>query len=56
VGSIHRFERAFGLDRAIPTIKSEILSAKSTRVAAASGATDTSMAYAQSVQSALDRA
>jgi hypothetical protein len=43
-------------DRAIPTMKSEILSAQSTRVAAASGATYTSKAYAQSVQSALDRA
>ena len=43
-------------DRAIPTMKSEILAAQSTHVAAASGATYTSMAYAQSVQSALDKA
>lgn len=43
-------------DRAIPTMKAEILKAQSTQVAAASGATYTSMAYAQSVQSALDRA
>ncbi len=43
-------------DRAIPTMKAEILQAQSTRVAAASGATYTSVAYAQSVQSALDRA
>lgn len=43
-------------DRAIPTMKSEILAAQSTRVAAASGATYTSMAYAESVQAALDRA
>lgn len=43
-------------DRAIPTMKSEIISAQSTQVAAASGATYTSEAYAQSVQSALDKA
>jgi uncharacterized protein with FMN-binding domain len=43
-------------DRAIPTMKSEILAAQSTQVAAASGATYTSEAYAQSVQSALDKA
>lgn len=43
-------------DRAIPTMKSEILAAQSTNVSAASGATYTSVAYAQSVQSALDRA
>ncbi|CAB4865218.1 MAG: FMN-binding protein [Actinobacteria bacterium] len=43
-------------DRAIPEMKSKILAAQSTRVAAASGATYTSMAYAQSVQSALDKA
>ena len=43
-------------DRAIPDMKSKILAAQSTRVAAASGATYTSQAYAMSVQSALDRA
>ncbi len=43
-------------DRAIPDMKSKIIAAQSTRVAAASGATYTSEAYAQSVQSALDRA
>jgi uncharacterized protein with FMN-binding domain len=43
-------------DRAIPTMKSEIIAAQSTQVAAASGATYTSEAYAQSVQSALDKA
>lgn len=42
-------------DRAIPEMKAKILAAQSTRVAAASGATYTSMAYAQSVQSALDK-
>ncbi|MGI9197388.1 MAG: FMN-binding protein [Candidatus Nanopelagicales bacterium] len=43
-------------DRAVPTMRQEILQAQSTQVAAASGATYTSMAYAQSVQSALDKA
>jgi uncharacterized protein with FMN-binding domain len=43
-------------DRAIPGMKAEILAAQSTRVAAVSGATYTSKAYAQSVQSALDKA
>jgi uncharacterized protein with FMN-binding domain len=43
-------------DRAIPGMKKEILAAQSTRVAAVSGATYTSQAYAQSVQSALDKA
>ena len=43
-------------DRAIPEMKSKIIAAQSTRVAAASGATYTSNAYAQSVQSALNRA
>ena len=43
-------------DRAIPDMKSKIIAAQSTRVAAASGATYTSTAYAQSVQSALDKA
>ena len=43
-------------NRAIPGMKSQILAAQSTRVAAVSGATYTSQAYAQSVQSALDRA
>ena len=43
-------------DRAIPTMKSEIIAAQSTQVAAASGATYTSEAYGQSVQSALDQA
>ena len=42
-------------DRAVPTMKSEIIAAQSTQVAAASGATYTSEAYAQSVQSALDK-
>ncbi len=43
-------------DRAIPGMKAEILAAQSTRVAAVSGATYTSLAYAQSVQSALNKA
>ncbi len=43
-------------DRAIPGMKAKILAAQSTKVAAVSGATYTSRAYAQSVQSALDRA
>ncbi len=43
-------------DRAIPEMKAKILAAQSTRVSAASGATYTSVAYAQSVQSALDKA
>lgn len=43
-------------DRAIPEMKSKIIAAQSTRVAAASGATFTSTAYAQSVQSALNKA
>lgn len=43
-------------DVAIPGMKSQILKAQSTRVSAVSGATYTSEAYAQSVQSALDRA
>jgi uncharacterized protein with FMN-binding domain len=43
-------------DRAIPEMKSKIIAAQSTRVAAASGATYTSNAYAQSVQSALNKA
>lgn len=43
-------------DRAIPEMKAKILAAQSTHVAAASGATYTSEAYAQSVQSALDKA
>jgi uncharacterized protein with FMN-binding domain len=43
-------------DRAIPGMKAKILAAQSTRVAAVSGATYTSKAYAQSVQSALDKA
>ncbi len=43
-------------DRAIPEMKSKIIAAQSTHVAAASGATYTSEAYAQSVQSALDKA
>lgn len=42
-------------DRAIPEMKAKILAAQSTHVAAASGATYTSEAYAQSVQSALDK-
>ncbi|MCZ3388097.1 MAG: FMN-binding protein [Actinomycetia bacterium] len=43
-------------DRTIPEMKSKIITAQSTRVAAASGATYTSNAYAQSVQSALNQA
>jgi len=43
-------------DRAIPVMKQEILAAQSTKVATVSGATYTSKAYAQSVQSALDKA
>jgi uncharacterized protein with FMN-binding domain len=43
-------------DRAVPAMKQRILQAQSTNVAAVSGATYTSRAYAQSVQSALDRA
>ena len=43
-------------DRAIPDMKSKIIAAQSTQVAAASGATFTSNAYAQSVQSALNKA
>lgn len=43
-------------DLAIPTMKARILAAQSTNVATVSGATYTSRAYAQSVQSALDRA
>jgi uncharacterized protein with FMN-binding domain len=43
-------------DRAIPGMKAEILAAQSTHVASVSGATYTSKAYAQSVQSALDKA
>lgn len=43
-------------NRAIPGMKAEILAAQSTKVAAVSGATYTSNAYAQSVQSALDKA
>lgn len=42
--------------RAIPAMKAKIIAAQSTHVAAASGATYTSEAYAQSVQSALDKA
>jgi len=43
-------------DRAIPGMKAEILAAQSTHVASISGATYTSKAYAQSVQSALNKA
>ena len=43
-------------DVAIPGMKAKILKAQSTQVSAVSGATYTSEAYAQSVQSALDRA
>jgi uncharacterized protein with FMN-binding domain len=43
-------------DRAIPGMKAEILAAQSTHVASVSGATYTSKAYAQSVQSALNKA
>lgn len=50
-GSFQRYT-----DRAVPEMKAKILAAQSTRVAAVSGATYTSEAYAQSVQSALDKA
>jgi uncharacterized protein with FMN-binding domain len=43
-------------DRAIPGMRAKILKAQSTHVAAVSGATYTSRAYAQSVQSAIDKA
>ncbi len=43
-------------DRAIPGMKQRILAAQSTNVAAVSGATYTSNGYAQSVQSALNKA
>jgi uncharacterized protein with FMN-binding domain len=43
-------------DVAIPGMKAKILKAQSTQVSAVSGATYTSEAYAESVQSALDRA
>jgi uncharacterized protein with FMN-binding domain len=43
-------------DVAVPGMKAKILKAQSTQVSAVSGATYTSEAYAQSVQSALDRA
>ena len=43
-------------DLAVPTMKQRIIQAQSTSVAAASGATYTSRGYAQSVQSALDKA
>ena len=43
-------------DRAVPGMKAKILKAQSTQVSAVSGATYTSEAYAQSVQSALDKA
>jgi uncharacterized protein with FMN-binding domain len=40
----------------IPTLRSEVLAAQSTRINAVSGATYTSQAYALSVQAALDKA
>lgn len=43
-------------DRAVPTMKQRIIAAQSTSVAAATGATYTSKGYADSVQSALNRA
>ena len=41
---------------AVPTLNSEVLAAQSARIDAVSGATYTSNAYAQSLQSALDAA
>ena len=40
----------------IPTLRSEVLAAQSSRINAVSGATYTSQAYALSVQAALDKA
>lgn len=40
----------------LPTLRSEVLAAQSTRINAVSGATYTSQAYALSVQAALDKA
>jgi uncharacterized protein with FMN-binding domain len=42
-------------EQAIPVLKNEVLAAQSTDVSAISGATYTSEAYLQSVQSALDQ-
>ena len=39
----------------LPTLKSEVLAAHSARINAVSGATYTSQAYADSIQSALDK-
>jgi hypothetical protein len=41
--------------QALPTLKSEVLAAHSARINAVSGATYTSQAYADSIQSALDK-
>ncbi len=41
--------------QAVPILKSEVLSAQSTRISALTGATYTSEAYAYSIQSALDK-
>jgi len=43
-------------DEAIPLLRQEVLQAQSANISSISGATYTSQAYAQSVQSALDRA
>jgi uncharacterized protein with FMN-binding domain len=41
--------------QALPALKSEVLAAHSARINAVSGATYTSQAYADSIQSALDK-
>jgi len=43
-------------DYAVPLLRQEVLRAQSARVDAVSGATDTSLAYTQSLQAALDAA
>jgi uncharacterized protein with FMN-binding domain len=43
-------------DQALPMLKREVLSAQSANIQGVSGATYTSQAYAQSLQSALSRA
>lgn len=42
-------------DQAIPTLRQQVLAAQSANIDGVSGATFTSQAYAQSVQSALDQ-
>jgi uncharacterized protein with FMN-binding domain len=42
-------------DQAIPSLRQQVLAAQSANIAGVSGATFTSQAYAQSVQSALDQ-